>query len=94
MEVVQDIIATNTYEFVDKGCESVVAEHLSFMANKIIIVAPELQHLPSFYWLPKLDKQPYGARFIAASNECTKVQNPRRTHVRESLKVHAHSNYM
>ena len=48
-----------------------VAEHLSFMANKNIVVMPELQHLQSFYWLPKLHKQPYGARFIAASNKCT-----------------------
>ena len=57
--------------FVDKGCESVVAEHLSFMANKNIVVVPELRSLPSFYWLPKLHKQPYGARFIAVSNKCT-----------------------
>ena len=38
-----------------KGVKSVVAEHL---ANKNIIVVPELRHLPSSYWLPKLPKQP------------------------------------
>ena len=27
--------------------------------------------MPSFYWLPKLHKTPYGTRFIAASNKCT-----------------------
>ena len=37
--VLKEITATNTYDFVDKGCESVVAEHL---ANKNIIVVPEL----------------------------------------------------
>ena len=35
-----------------------------------------IQHeqLPSFYWLPKLHKKPYGSRFIAASNTCTTKQ--------------------
>ena len=32
--VLKEITATNTYEFADKGCESVVAEHFSFIANK------------------------------------------------------------
>ena len=36
-----------------------------------IMVKPEHQCLPSFYWLPKLHKQPYGKRFIAASYRCT-----------------------
>ena len=29
------------------------------------------ENLPSFYWLPKLHKNRYGQRFIAASNKCT-----------------------
>ena len=43
--VLKEITATNTYDFVDKGCESVVAEHL---ANKNIIEALELRHLPGW----------------------------------------------
>ena len=27
--------------------------------------------LPTFYWLPKLHKRPYKARFIANSSSCT-----------------------
>ena len=36
-----------------------------------INVEPEHEDLPSFYWLPKLHKNPYEKRFIAASNRCT-----------------------
>ena len=41
------------------------------MTNVNIDVEPEHEDLPSFYWLPKLHKNPYGKRLIAASNKCT-----------------------
>ena len=34
----------------------------------------EQEKLPTFYWLPKLHKQPYKARFIANSNSCTTTE--------------------
>ena len=54
-----------------RDCEHVVTEHLRYMTNNNISVEPMLRHLPSFYWLPKLHKQPYGTKFIAASNKCS-----------------------
>ena len=30
-----------------------------------------MEQLPTMYWLPKLHKNPYGSRFIAASNKCS-----------------------
>ena len=39
-----------------------------------IDVHEQHEQLPSFYWLPKLHKKPYGARFIATSNTCTTKQ--------------------
>ena len=36
-----------------------------------IHVSSEREVLPSFYWLPKLHKTPYGTRLIAVSNKCT-----------------------
>ena len=69
--VLREITTTDTYEYVDKEYTNVVTEHMSFMASENITVQPELRHLPSFYWLPKLHKKPYGTRFIAASNKCT-----------------------
>ena len=40
------------------------------MMKNSIDVDSEHEYLPSFYWLPKLHKTPYGTRFIAASNVC------------------------
>ena len=54
-----------------RECEQVVAEHLQFMVTNGIDVQDEHKALPLFYWLPKLHKQPYGKRFIAASNKCS-----------------------
>ena len=35
------------------------------------VVPADNEKLPSFYWLPKLHKNPYSYRFIAASSACT-----------------------
>ena len=59
------------YVIYTRECEQVVAEHLQFMVTNGIDVQDEHKALPSFYWLPKLHKQPYGKRFIAASNKCS-----------------------
>ena len=55
----------------NRECEQVVTEHLQFMVANGIDVTAEHKALPSFYWLPKLHKQPYGKHFIAASNKCS-----------------------
>ena len=52
---------------VNNDSVNVVSRHLDYMVKNGIDVGPE----PSFYWLPKLHKTPYGTRFIAASNKCT-----------------------
>ena len=39
-----------------------------------ISVSEDQKRLPSFYWLPKLHKQPYKARFIANSSLCTTTE--------------------
>jgi hypothetical protein len=69
--VTREITATTTYEPVTRDKDDIIMEHLRFMRNNHIVVKPELECLPSFYWLPKLHKQPYGNRFIAASYRCT-----------------------
>ena len=72
--VLKELESTNTYQEVHSDCSSVVSRHLKYMVQNDIFVQEQQEHLPSFYWLPKLHKNPYGARFIAASNKCTTKQ--------------------
>ena len=52
--------------------KSVVNKHCSDIVTKFEVGITESQEkLPTFYWLPKLHKQPYKARFIANSSSCT-----------------------
>ena len=69
--VIKEITATTTYQPVVDDKTKVISKHLKYMASNHITVKPEFQCLPSFYWLPKLHKQPYGSSFIAASYRCT-----------------------
>ena len=52
--------------------KSVVNKHCSDIETKFAVGITESQEkLPTFYWLPKLHKRPYKARFIANSSSCT-----------------------
>ena len=39
--------------------QCVILDHLQYMTKVNINVEPEHEDLPSFYWLPKLHKNPY-----------------------------------
>ena len=39
-----------------------------------VSVNKDQERLPTFYWLPKLHKQPYKVRFIANSSSCTTTE--------------------
>ena len=39
-----------------------------------VSVNEDQEKLPTVYWLPKLHKQPYKARFIANSSSCTTIE--------------------
>ena len=67
-----EITATTTYEPVTENKEDIIRRNLLYMIYKCIGVKHELQCLPFFYWLPRLHKQRYSSRFIAASCKCTK----------------------
>ena len=69
--LMSSVLQTHMYVQDDRGSQCVILEHLQYMTKVNIDVEPEHEDLPSFYWLPKLHKNPYGKRFIAASNKCT-----------------------
>ena len=49
--------------------------HILQNATRFGVSADEDQErLPTFYWLPKLHKQPYKSRFVANSSSCTTTE--------------------
>ena len=65
--------STKTYERISSGERSIVNTHsIVILKAKFAVGMKENQdRLPTFYWLPKLQKRPYKARFIANSSSCT-----------------------
>ena len=72
--VINELSSTSTYTEVHVDCMDVVCRHVEYMMRNRIALHMQQEKLPSFYWLPKLHKTPYGSRFIAASNKCTTKQ--------------------
>ena len=55
--------------------KSVVNGHCNHLALKFSVCVNERQgRLPTMYWLPKLHKRQYEARFIANSSSCTTTE--------------------
>ena len=49
--------------------------HCNHLALNFSVCVKERQdRLPTMYWLPKLHKRPYKARFIASSNSCSTTE--------------------
>ena len=72
--VIKELSLNNTYKEVHNNNVNIISRHLDYMVKNEIDVQEQHEQLPSFYWLPKLHKKPYGSRFIAASNKCTTKQ--------------------
>ena len=71
----QELNGTKTYEKTSIDEKSVVYSHSNEIPNKFAVDVKECQdRLPTMYWLPKLHKRPYKARFIANSSSYTTTE--------------------
>ena len=71
----QELSGTKAYKENSEEETSVVNGHWNHLAPKFSVCVKERQDiLPTMYWLPKLHKRPYKARFIANSSSCTTTE--------------------
>ena len=71
----QELDGTRAYLETDTDEVSVVNAHLNDLPVKFSVCVNEGQDkLTTMYWLPKLHKRPYKARFIANSSSCNTTE--------------------
>ena len=71
----QELNGTKAYEETSTDEKTVVSSHSNELPYKFAVNLKERQDkLPVMYWLPKLHKRPYKARFIANSSSCTTTE--------------------
>ena len=71
----QELSGTKAYEQTSEKEKSVINNHIFHNATRFAVsVNEDQERLPTFYWLPKLHKNPYKARFIANSSSCTSTE--------------------
>ena len=71
----QELNGTKAYEETSIYEKSVVYSHSNEIPYKFAVDVKERQDmLPTMYWLAKLHKRPYKARFIANSSSCTTTE--------------------
>ena len=61
----------STYLRCNETVDQIIDSHVYFMRRNNIKIPEDFVKLPNFYWMPKLHKNPYVDRFIAASSACT-----------------------
>ena len=71
----QELNGTNAYKETSTDEKTVVNNNSNNLSNKFAVNVKEWQDkLPTLYWLSKLHKRPYKARFIANSCSCTTTE--------------------
>ena len=61
----------STYEKTPKNVADIVEENVMYSERLGLEVGEGERDLPSMYWIPKMHKDPPGARFIIASKQCS-----------------------
>ena len=71
----QELSVTKAYEQTSEKEKSVINNHIFHNATRFAVsINEDQERFPTFYWLPKLHKKPYKARFIANSSSCTTTE--------------------
>ena len=69
--LIQELGSTKTYERISTDERSIVNTHsIDIIAKFAVGIKENEDKLPTLYWLPKLHKRPYKARFMANSSSC------------------------
>ena len=61
----------NTYKLSSDSPEDLISDNIKLCEKFDLQVTEKQKALPIMYWMPKMHKQPVGARFIVASKTCS-----------------------
>ena len=74
----QELSGTKAYKPTSEKEKSVINNHIFHNATRFAVsinfIYEDQERLPTLYWLPKLHKKPYKARFITNSSSCTTTE--------------------
>ena len=64
-------LPSNTYKICNKDVQNVIYNNIQICDKFKLKVEEGFETLPIIYWMPKMHKNPSGARFIVASSKCS-----------------------
>ena len=64
-------LPSNTYKICNKDVQNVIDNNIQICDKFGLKVEEGYETLPIIYWMPKMHKNPSGARFIVASSKCS-----------------------
>ena len=64
-------LPSDTYKICDKDIQNIVQNNVQICDKFRLKVEEGYETLPIIYWMPKMHKNPSGARFIVASSKCS-----------------------
>ena len=66
-----ELNSTKAYTSTPSTEQQLINDHITDISKLKVHIHDQQLKLPTMYWIPKLHKQPYKARFIANSSSCT-----------------------
>ena len=70
--LLSEVSETNsTYLHINKSKESIIEDNKEMCEKFGLSISEKQKSLPSMYWIPKMHKNPVGARFVVSSKTCS-----------------------